>query len=100
MLFTLDAAFVVTLSIMMFWNAMSKQFFVWQSGATESTVQQTLGHQPFHFKSLIFRRDVLRCLAVFLIEGLGWDVARTVRLQASSSASPEMPEHMWMFTCS
>ena len=31
-----------------------EQFFVWQFAATESIVQQTLGHQPFHYQSLLF----------------------------------------------
>ena len=34
-----------------------EQFFVWHCGATESIVQQTLGHQPFHCQSLFFVSD-------------------------------------------
>ena len=34
-----------------------EQFFVWLCGATESIVQQTLGHQPFHCQSLLVVSD-------------------------------------------
>ena len=34
-----------------------EQFFVWQCGATESTVQQTLGRQPLDLHSLLFVSD-------------------------------------------
>ena len=51
---TLDATCVVTLSMMMFSSAMSKQFSREASGATESIVQQTHKHQLFFTARIFF----------------------------------------------
>ena len=47
----------MTLSVMVFGDVVlqrDEHFSMWQGGATESTVQQTSGHQLVHYQSLFF----------------------------------------------
>ena len=53
-----------------------EQFFVWQRGATESIVQQTLGHQRCHCQNILVFFDVpkLSFILVRLVDEVPEDV--------------------------